>query len=222
MYERRSYRYPPLEPLTPEEDREVDKIILGKSKDAAKVRELRSQRRKARWQERLRMLPFEILTASDASYGEIDFLLGRSSIDPTPQREITYKEIEPGDEVIVFGDPNNEQIDLSKGFFHLKASQDDDVKDRRLDRLGIYVGSQKREADLQASVTKQAVFHTKARMAFAKAIEASDGMWDEFDFLNDIRDYDGKKLSDPNPDHIITYRRLVAKAEQTENSITTV
>lgn len=147
------------------------------------------------WQARKRMVPEEVLAASDATLPEIDFLLGRSGIDPNPLRTIRYFKLAVGNKFVIFPD----SVDIDKPI----------LPDFRIPSVNL----SKRDlsdSEVDSSLERQLGFRRRVDHAIGLAWnQASDFTLAEFSAVEGISDYYGNKVKDPYPSHLPRYRTFI-------------
>lgn len=158
------------------------------------------------WQIRQRMLPTEILAASNARSEEVNFLLGGTDTDPDPSHQITYHDlVDSGEEIIL------PEIDVHRSI--LSRIRVPKQKDERpiLQRIKL---AQVLDGDRLRTFTKQIKLSVRVEELTYLAFRASDLTESELHAIEGIRDENGNPILDPNPDHLPKYRRLVSSHQE--------
>jgi len=159
------------------------------------------------WQIRQRMLPTEILAASNASSEEVSFLLGGTDTDPDTKHKIIYYElIDSGAELELW------EIDVHRSVLpKIRVPRQKDERPFR-ERL---MTPPPLDSDALLTFNKQVELEVQLEMAMSRAQRASDMNMSEWEAIEGITDELGKPTPDPHPDHLPVYRRLIPAPQET-------
>lgn len=204
----------------PEHDRVVKEFypplrrrrdFSGLTKEQLAIQDTYSFQKKRDWAIRQRMVPGEVLEASNAFPEEKSFLLGEVDRDPAPLRIIRYYDLVVGEEMELPDD-----LDLKKPVLPSTRfiSRERGTLRQEVVNALLFKPLTPMSKEQMGTMERQIKFEQQVdnaiRLAWGKG---SDMNWTEWEVIKGIRNPDGSAIEDYRPEHLPTYKRLVRTPE---------
>lgn len=178
------------------------------TKEQLAIQDAYSFQKRRDWATRQRLIPGEVLEASDATTQERRFFLGEVDQDPEPLRRVRYYDLAVGE---VFDLP---EVDLKKPILPPMRFISRDRQPLRQQIRDIFKPVTPMSREQEGSMERQIKFQQRVGEAIGLAWgRGSDMGWTEWEAMEGIRFEDGSPIIDDEPEHLPTYRRLVRASE---------
>ncbi len=178
------------------------------TKEQLAIQDAFSFQKRRDWATRQRLVPGEVLEASDATTEERRFFLGEIDQDPEPLRRVRYYDLAVGE---VFELP---EVDLKKPVIPSMRFISRDRQPLRQQIRDIFKSVTPMSREQEGSMERQIKFRQRVTDAIGLAWgRGSDMTWTEWETMEGIRFEDGTPIIDDEPQHLPTYRRLVRASE---------
>lgn len=182
--------------------------MSGLTKEQLAIQDAYSFQKRRDWATRQRLVPGEVLEASDATPEERSFFLGEADQDPEPLRRVRYYDLAVGEE---FELP---EVDLKKPITPPMRFISRQRGTIRQELKGLFEPVTPMSKEQEGTMERQIIFQQRVGEAIRLAWgRGSDMYWTEWEAMEGIRSEDGSPIEDDRPEHLPTYRRLVNASE---------
>lgn len=180
----------------------------GLTKEQLALQDTYAFQKRRDWATRQRLVPGEVLEASDVLPEEKRFFLGEVDRDPEPLRRIRYFDLTVGEE---FELP---EVDLKKPILPSMRFISRNRQPLRQQVRDIFKPVTPMSREQEGSMERQIKFKFKVEEAIRLAWgHGSDMSWTEWEAMEGITFEDGTPVEDSRPEHLPIYRRLVRAPE---------